>query len=194
MTFSKSNLYFWSCIFRDVLLFGFFLLSFQQVILKNSVLFSNLFSEQCHFCLSAQASSQSDKCSCWTIYVTFLCAAFLSPLGWVLSFYSYAMVFGPGLCLSSPAGGGCCIVLLLWIFLFCLREFFYSNKQAAFSDKERVLFLLLIPILSSQSAIWSLRVEILLFIYIFLIVLMQLAVLSICLIQWKLWGLSTVGM
>lgn len=99
-----------------------------------------------------------------------------------------------------PWGGSCLFILMLWslalayvclpqlevdvaLFLFCLREFFYSNKQAAFSDKERVLFLLLIPILSSQSAIWSLRVEILLFIYIFLIVLMQLAVLSICLIQ-----------
>lgn len=32
----------------------FFLLSFQQTSLKLSVIFSNLFSEQCHFCLSAQ--------------------------------------------------------------------------------------------------------------------------------------------
>lgn len=83
MTFTKSNLYFWSWIFMDVLLylpFFFFLLSLQWVILKNSVIFSNLFSEQCCFCLSAQASVRSDKCSCWTIYVTFLCATFLSPL------------------------------------------------------------------------------------------------------------------
>lgn len=72
-----------------------------------------------------------------------------------------------------------------WNFFFCLREFSYSNNQVAFSDKGRVL-LLLIPIVYFQSAIWSLRMEMLLLIYVFLIVLMQLPVLSIHLIQWKL--------
>lgn len=123
---------------RDVLLFVslFFPFSFQQVILKVSFFPTPFLKNAICVC---QPELHPGVINVHTaLFVTFLCAAFLSPLAWVC-FHSYGMLFGPSLCLSSPAGGGCHMLLLLN--LFCLREFCYSTKQVAFSDKAKVLSL-----------------------------------------------------
>lgn len=92
--------YFWSLIFRDVLLLGFFFLLFSTSNSK-SVIFSNLFSEQCHFCLSVQVSSQSDKCSYWIICYLSMCCIFVFP--GVYLFHSYSMTIWHQLMFVLPS-------------------------------------------------------------------------------------------
>lgn len=111
------------------------------------------------FLFAAQALSQSGKCSCWTIYVTFPCAASV-PVGVALVSLSSQLLFGPGLCLfpswrwmlhgAAPFGS------------FCSVKGNFSTLARQWHFLIKGVCSLLKPILSSQSDTWILRVEILL--------------------------------
>lgn len=147
-------------------LFFFFPFSFQQVILKVSFFPTPFLKNAICVCQPELHPGVINVHA--ALFVTFLCTAFLSPLAWVC-FHSYGMLFGPSLCLSSPAGGGCHMLLLLN--LFCLREFCYSTKQVAFSDKAKVLSLFFFFICCQRSphsqafGVWESKVAFYLFAY-----------------------------
>lgn len=138
-TYQVQSLFLKSDIQRCYCLCFFLLLYFQQVILKNTVIFPSLFSEQCCFCLQPKL--------CHSL-VNVPAGLFMSPFHvlhfcphWCGScFFILTVVIWPWSVFAPQLEVDFAWYCSFWIFLFCLREFFCNSKEVAFSHQRNMLF------------------------------------------------------